>query len=147
MDPLTALSVAGNVVQFVDFTLKIVSETRQLYEEGQLDVHAQTTKAITDLSNFSGEMSRSIRSEGGTRTLSENEVELEKLCVDCAKLANEMIKQLKKFQAPERRKIWRSVGQVLKSMWSAKEIDAMEKKLSRYRDAMNSRLLGSQRYV
>jgi len=31
MDPLTALSLAGNVVQFVDFGCQLLSHSRELY--------------------------------------------------------------------------------------------------------------------
>lgn len=145
MDPLTCLSVASNVVQFVDFTLKIYSETRQLYKDGQLEVHAQTAKATKDLSNFSKEMARPIRAEGENRGLTENEMELEAICKDCSKLADDMVTRLKKFDITGKGGVLKSVGQVLKSMWSTKELAATEKKLARYRDMMDSRLLGSLR--
>jgi hypothetical protein len=32
MDPLTALSVAGNIIQFVDFSYKLISSSYKLYE-------------------------------------------------------------------------------------------------------------------
>jgi hypothetical protein len=31
MDPLTAVGLAGNIVQFVDFTGKLISATQKLY--------------------------------------------------------------------------------------------------------------------
>ena len=36
LDPLTALSLAGNVVQLVDFSAKVVSESRQIYQVGSV---------------------------------------------------------------------------------------------------------------
>jgi hypothetical protein len=43
MDPLTALSLAGSIIQFVDFGCKLVSQTRAKYVAlssvgGELDV-------------------------------------------------------------------------------------------------------------
>jgi len=167
MDPLTALSVAGNVIQFVDFASKIVSGTRELYEGGRLAVRYQTQKAIEDLSKFSTEMSTSIQNDGTTRVLTANEIELEKLCSECSVLADKMVDELKSFERVggfDRKKkewsfdgikpvlrevevLWSSVGQVLKSLWSAKDLEELEKNLSRYRDSMNTRMLGSLRYV
>src|ERR1700722_10154766 len=105
MDPLTCLSVASNVLQFVDFSFKILSGTLELYEDGQLAVHEQTARAIKDLSNFSTQMHRSVRIEGSFRALTENELELETLCKECGVLADDMILRLNKFKSPERREI------------------------------------------
>jgi hypothetical protein len=147
MDPLTSLSVASSVVQFVDFTFKIYSETRQLYEDGKLEVHAQASKAVKDLAGFTKEMGRSIRVDGKLRKLTENETQFEEICKDCTKLADKMTARLKEFEVTRKGEILKSVGHVFKSMWSAKELAELEKKLERYRDMMNSRLLGSLRYV
>jgi hypothetical protein len=147
MDPLTCLSVAGTVAQFVDFSFKILKGTLQLYEDGQLAVHEQTARVVKDLSNFSTQMHCSVRAEGISRALTENELELEKLCKECGVLADDMISRLNKFKASDKRQIWNSVGQVFMSVWSKKELDALESRLSKYRDMMNSRLLGCLRYV
>lgn len=147
MDPITCLSVASNVAQFIDFSFKIYSGTRQLYEDGQLELHGQTAKAIKDLSSFSTAMAPSIRAAEEKRSLTQNEMELETICQDCSRLANEMVERLKKFEVTRKQNIVKSVGQVLMSMWSKDELEATEKKLARYRDMINSRLLGSLRYV
>lgn len=34
LDPLTALSLASSIVQLVDFSAKVVSESRQIYQAG-----------------------------------------------------------------------------------------------------------------
>ena len=34
MDPLTALSIAGSVVQFVDFAITVVSKGNRIYRSG-----------------------------------------------------------------------------------------------------------------
>lgn len=36
LDPLTAVGLAGTVVQFVDFSTKLVSHSVELYEKGKL---------------------------------------------------------------------------------------------------------------
>src|SRR6187402_1695249 len=51
MDPLSALSLAGTIVQFVDFTSKMLSDSRQLYQStsGFLDAHEQIELVTADL--------------------------------------------------------------------------------------------------
>ncbi|CZR53594.1 related to small s protein [Phialocephala subalpina] len=143
MDPLTCLSIAGNVVQFIDFSFKIYSDTRQLYEDGRLQVHDQTKKAVEDLSKFSKSLSQSTRGQHNTGGITENDVELEAICQHCRKLADDMVVRLKKFDVSKKDNVFRSVCQVLKSMWSAEELAKAEKTLAGYRDMLNSRLLGS----
>lgn len=147
MDPLTCLSIAGNVVQFIDFSFKIYSDTRQLYEDGRLQVHDQTKKAVEDLSKFSKSLSQSTRGQHNTGGITENDVELEAICQHCSKLADDMVVRLKKFDVSKKDNVFRSVCQVLKSMWSAEELAKAEKTLAGYRDMLNSRLLGSLGYV
>lgn len=36
MDPLTAFSVACNVIQVIDFSTEMMSKCRQLYKDGNL---------------------------------------------------------------------------------------------------------------
>ncbi|KAE9364398.1 hypothetical protein N431DRAFT_488965 [Stipitochalara longipes BDJ] len=145
MDPLTALSVAASVVQFVDFTFKVLSDAHQLYENGELSVHEQTSKVAHDLASFSRQLRKSIRDQNSTAALTENELELDLLCRECASLSSELITKLENLKPPARGHPWESVGHALKSMWSRKDLNEVEVKLSKYRDAMNSRLLGSLR--
>jgi hypothetical protein len=143
MDPVTCLGVASAVVQLVDFTFRILSGTQQLYDDGQLKVHAQISRVVKDLSGLGKEISVSIRSNKISRSLTKNEVELENLCKECGVLAAELITKLKSFEAGDKRSMWVSVGQVFRSIWSKKEIEEMEKRLSKFRDMMDSRLLGT----
>ncbi|THV43694.1 hypothetical protein BGAL_1083g00010 [Botrytis galanthina] len=164
MDPLTVLSIAGNVIQFVDFSWKLISGAQEIYKGGRLDVHTETKKVVEDLSKFSSEMSISIRSDGKFKVLTPNEVELEELCSDCSNLAEELVKRLETFQLSEasdgtmkKRKtdglnifreakvVWLSASQVIKSMLSSKELKEMERKLQSFRDTIQARMLSSLR--
>lgn len=147
MDPLTCLSIAGNVVQFIDFSFKIYSDTRQLYEDGRLQVHEQTQKAAEDLSKFSKSLSQSSRRQQIIGQATENDIQLGAICQECTKLADEMVARLRKFDVSKKDNVLKSVCQVLRSMWSSDELAKTEETLAGYRDMLNSRLLGSLGYV
>lgn len=138
MDPISYLSLANNVSQFIEFSFKTYSGTRQFYVDDRLDVHEQTSKVIEDLGTFSIEMKRSIQAMPEHSAIKDNERELKVPCTECSKLADEMLAQLKRFEISQKRNVLKSVRQVLRSMWSSK-------KLARYRDMINSPLLGSLR--
>ena len=59
MDLSTAISIAGNIIQFVDYSVKMISETTELHGKDQLSERQETQKAVEDLSKFSREMSSS----------------------------------------------------------------------------------------
>jgi hypothetical protein len=52
MDPLTALGIGANVIQLVDFSIKIISHTNQIYKaaDGMVDDLRDVEKLATDLS-------------------------------------------------------------------------------------------------
>lgn len=153
-------------MQFLDFSCKLISGVQEIYQNGRLDVHTETQKVVEDLSKFSSEMSISIQSDGTTRALTQNEIQLEELCSDCSSLAGELVKRLKTFQLSddfnetvtkkkknglhvfkEAKTVWLSVSQVIKSTLSSTELKEMERKLQNLRDAINVRMLGSLLYV
>ena len=80
MEPLTALSVAGNVVQFVDYGTKLLSASHTLYTKSQLDVHAQAASATNDILDYTVKLRRALREPGGSATLTEDDVLLESIC-------------------------------------------------------------------
>lgn len=51
MDPLTALSLAGNIVQFVEFSSKLLKEGHSLYKSrtGALAIHEELKLTMNDL--------------------------------------------------------------------------------------------------
>lgn len=50
MDPLTALSLAGNIIQFVDFGGRLLGGAGEIYHsaEGSLKVHDELELVATD---------------------------------------------------------------------------------------------------
>jgi hypothetical protein len=160
MDPLTCVSLAGTVVQFVDFSCKLISASGELYQDDELGSHAATTaaakaiqdhaaSAIKDIRNYRIKLRQAFQFEVDSIGLSSDEAVLEILCRDCDKEADNLIKRLDKLKVPENSKIrvWKSMEQALLSVWSRKELDAMMQRLLEYRKAIDSRVLLSIGYV
>lgn len=49
MDPLSAVGLAGTLVQLVDFSSKIVKEGHELYKSGSTAINVQAEAATRDL--------------------------------------------------------------------------------------------------
>jgi len=149
MDPLSALSVAGTVVQFVDFSSKLISATRQLYSNSKLKVHEQAATAANDLLDYSTKIRRPLLLTSVSGCLTEDEAALEAVCHGCVDLAENFLKRLSRLKVPgqDARHIWDSLGQALLSIWTKDELDSIEQRLVEFRREIDSRVLSSLRYV
>jgi hypothetical protein len=126
MEALAAVSLAGSVVQFVEFSCKFLSEGRQLYQSssGKLESNEEVELIVEDLRTVITKLRQS--SQGKSSTGGENSGEaLETICRQATKIAEELINKEKKPELPpkvvEANKVKRKVKtfqQLLKSMWS-----------------------------
>lgn len=149
MDPISAFSLAGTVIQFVDFGAKVVSRTRQLYQDGQLSVHKQAKYATEDLLDFSTKLQQSQHPELQAKRMTDDDKALAALCQDCDAIAKMLLNQLAKLQLPENgnRQRWNTVGQALRSICAQEQLAELDNRLAGYRRAMDSRILGLLRQV
>jgi hypothetical protein len=148
MDPLTALSLAGTIVQFVDFGSKLLSAGRELYKSttGSLTVNDEIELVTSDLLAITQKL-RPDQSLG---------LEFQQICVEAARLAQELLGKLDKVKVKttaedridgkgrEKQK-WKTLKQALASVWSDDDIVALVERLSRIRQAIETRILLSLR--
>lgn len=59
LDPLTALSLASSVVQLVDFSIKLLAESKEIYQKGSTLEHKDLGLLIEDLGLLSNQLERS----------------------------------------------------------------------------------------
>jgi hypothetical protein len=121
MDPLSALSVASSVVQFVDYTSKLISGAHQL-----------GTKSLIQTSD---DFKHSL-AKGKTRGLSSNERDLQSLCEECQQVADDLLAVLKRLKAQENKGKWSNILQAIKSIWSQEQIDSLQKRLDGFRQQL-----------
>jgi hypothetical protein len=152
MDPLTALSLAGNLVQFVDFGSRLLSEGRELYKStsGALKANDELELVTLDLrtlvlklrrSNFSTE--DTVHTDGGLKSGSS----FEKMCNEAATIAEDLIGKLEKLKVTGKHRLWKTIRQAIKSEWSKGEIDSLVKRLMSFKQALETHVLFSLRYA
>lgn len=152
MEALTALSLAGTVVQFVDFGTKLLSDGKGLYKSstGALKVNEEFELVTADLRalNTKCRFGCSWPVERPCGPITEDQHDFEKICDGAAKVAEELIGRLNelKVKGSKHRK-WESFQQALKSAWSKEEISSLLKRLSNFRDALLNQVLFSIRQV
>lgn len=141
MDPLTALSLVGNVIQFVDFGLEILSTARGLQKsaEGAVPENVDTEIVVKDLQVWNARLKDSA---GPTS----NEA-LSLMSQRCEEVADELLIFLEKLKSTGKKTRWKSVRSALESAWKKEKVDEMRKRLEGFRDEINLHILVDLRSV
>jgi hypothetical protein len=112
MDPLSSLSIAGKVIQFVDFGSRFLSRAGELYKSatGTLAVNDELELVTNDLRALILKIreSASTNTQGaGAEELNDPWNSFRKTCNEAASVADEIIERLSKLkvQGGKRRKL------------------------------------------
>ena|ERR1700735_2284377 len=130
MDPLTAISLASNVVQFVDFAGKIISKSYEFHKSttGALREHDDVELVAVDLKR---------RTERLKKCPGPADSDLVKLSGDCYGVAEELLQALQRVTIKGTSTRWKSLRKALRSVWSKEKILELERRLNRFRDQIN----------
>jgi hypothetical protein len=155
MDPLSALSLAGTIVQLVDFGKKLFSDCEQLYNSsrGVLTVHEQLELVTADLQSVFSKLKNTSsmqRDEIGVSNKSnhvtDESIFLE-ICDEAAMIADELLAKLRGFKIKDgKHRSWETLKAVVKPIWSRDEIENLKKQLATFKDSLDLRLFLSIRY-
>ena len=152
MDPLSALGLASNIVQLVQFVGTVISDSHEVYSstDGALQRNSMLEEVAQNLAEMNSELMRSQRSMSSWfMSLSPAERQLKNLCEECDVVSRELLAKLDtlKVRSRSRYKRWDSFRQALKSMWNEGELRALEKRLEHIRTRLDTNLLICLRYV
>jgi hypothetical protein len=92
LDPMSALSVATAVVQFVDFASKVISKTYEYRDsaDGMLVENREHKTVAASLKSLTEELDKSLQKFELSRKLSKNEIGLREVTMKCHEVAMEM---------------------------------------------------------
>ena len=152
MDPLSALGLASNIVQLVQFVGAVISDSHEVCSsaDGALQRNSMLEEVAQNLAEMNSELMRSQRSMSSWfMSLSPAERQLKNLCEECDVVSRELLAKLDtlKVRSRSRYKRWDSFRQALKSMWNEGELRALEKRLEGIRTRLDTNLLICLRYV
>ncbi|PMD32009.1 hypothetical protein L207DRAFT_471340 [Hyaloscypha variabilis F] len=138
MDPMTALSLAGNVVQFIEFGTRLLSTTKELYRSstGSLTVHDEIELVTTDLSILVAKLKQNRTDEPD---------DFQKICDEAASVATEILTKLGTMKVKKEGKYreLKSFRAAVKQVWSHRELEKLEARLGRIQEAIKTRVLFS----
>ncbi|OCL11351.1 hypothetical protein AOQ84DRAFT_229496 [Glonium stellatum] len=149
MDHTSALSVAAAVVQFVDFSSKIISKGYRICRSCNGDIcelkeNKEGINISENLADLSKRLSESLDPQklGREPTVTKD---IHGLSRDCNGIAKEMFSALVKLKNESKHKKWNSFQEALSTMWSEKQIQALQKRFETFRQQLIVNILISLR--
>jgi hypothetical protein len=130
MDPLSALSVAGTISQFVDFGTKMLSSGMELYKstKGSLKVSEELELATGDLQAVLVKLRTSAGPENSTPPAPspQSQAEIDKhrdsfleICNNATLIAGELLRKLNDLKVKDgKHRGWQTLRAAIKTAWS-----------------------------
>lgn len=144
---MNTLSIASAVVQFVDFTSKLVSKGNEYHKSanGALVEHNELRAVSNNLVVLSTGLDDALASFQLEKKPSREEQALKNVVEDCRRAASEFIEVLDTFKVSGGHQRWKSFRQAFKTIWNKDQIAEMLGKLNLARDQLVIHLLVSIR--
>ena len=117
LEPLTAISLAGNVVQFVQFGYNLVAKTHEIYtsRSGELKEDLETETVTTRILQSIEDL-ESSRKHAGSCSDTFIERRLVEIAEACTEIAKDILRRLERLRFKESRTIWASISRALKAV-------------------------------
>ncbi|KAI1347984.1 hypothetical protein F5Y01DRAFT_328962 [Xylaria sp. FL0043] len=122
LDPLTALGLAGNIIQFVNFTAKLASGTSAVYKSA---AGTSIDNAIIESIAKDAQRLSSVLQD-----IEDCPKELEDLVIDSGSLAEDLLDLLAKLKVQGRKTKWKSFVAALKGIWDNHKVVSFLWKIS-----------------
>jgi hypothetical protein len=149
LDPLSALGLASNVVQFVDFSWKLLSSGNTIYhsKNGALLENQEVEMIADDMSQLTHRLHKSLVLTRKSALLTEAEKELMSLSQACEAVAKELLAALDKLKIKGKRHRWNSFLGALMTVWTEDKVAAIRRRLEEFRSQLDTHVLMSLRFI
>jgi hypothetical protein len=152
-EAIAALSLAANIVQFIDFGGRVLSGGLKLYNSGpdsKRPSSASDTKFITQslqrlIEGLNWPLEQSDSTNEGTE-LSQTEIDLRSLAAQCKDIADELLKAIKKVELQGKGGKWDSFRAALKHVLAEGKIEKFRQQLDAFRQEIILHILACLRY-
>lgn len=133
MDPFSALSIATSILQFLDFTAKLLSSSKEIYRSvhGASSSNLALESSCTAMKAFSEKLGSSTGAPGSTGELGEK---MKNLANDCKSDCDALVAKLQKLKVESHKnRRWESLKAALKTVWGTSEIRELEGRIDKAR--------------
>jgi hypothetical protein len=143
MDPFTAIGLASNVLQFIDFSYKVISGVNKIRSSatGMTPENERLSVLVEDLNVVTQNLVR------GAPAKTENERQLSALAANCHELSGELYQILRRLRVGNKNSKWEGLMVKWHSVRKEKDIDVIERRLHGYQSQILIRLQVMFRFV
>ena len=143
-EALAALGLAANIVQFIDFGGRILSEGYRLHKSKVSPSKNEELESIAlDLKKLHNEL-QSPESEI-SQAPTPNDIQLQRLAEQCRDVCLELLAALEKMKSVDPSGKWRSFRVALTTVWGESKIKSLQGRLDESRQELIVRILMSFR--
>ena len=145
VEAVAALGVAANVVQFIDFSGRILSESHRLHRSKRANPskNEELESIALDLQKLHSELQCSENETYQAPT--SNDIQLQRLAEQCRDVCLELLAALEKLKTVDPAGKWRSFRVALKTVWGESKIKSLQVRLNEARQELIVRILMSFR--
>lgn len=137
LEPISTIGLAGNIIQFLDFTVKIISESHEAYYSA-VGTKAEFVELEAIAKHIRG-FTPSFHAENSVAHPADTFNDVQKSCLAVASELLGTINQLKVQPGPHRR--WRSFQHAMRSVWKKDKIHGLQMRLGELRNQMNMQMM------
>ncbi|KAL2850309.1 hypothetical protein BJY01DRAFT_245481 [Aspergillus pseudoustus] len=140
MEALAAFSLAGTIIQVVDFSSKVLTTTHELYKAtGNVTIFQQCELVTTDLYKISKHL-QNCKAQSISNSYV-YDVSLQALLTECSDLASKLLARFEKLRVRGKKTKYKTFSQALKSVFSESDIQSIMRQLAEMRAAIQTHLI------
>lgn len=133
MDPLSALSLAGVVVQFVTFSFTVLNSTQRIYKS-----RSGASRDCEELKNIYSKLLESsiqlrdrrshLTSSNDVKNFSDRPLSLGEIAEACGEDCEQLLKTVDqlKVKSGTRRRWWQSFSKAILEVWTSKDLERLK---------------------
>lgn len=154
LDPLTAISLASAIAQFIDFGSKVIRGASEIYKstDGVLNDNAELEDSTTKINQLNDRILLPPLITASNEPVSEDEMGLAELAWTSKAVARELLSLLQDFRSVRRsgsHKMWESFRKAVSAQtpWNKEKVQRLESKLRVLQDRISRQLVVIMRHV
>jgi len=147
LDPITALGLAGNVVQFLDFSISLVGKAHDIYKspDGSLSENVDAENVARKIKILQSKLQADEKDNPSYD--SEMEGLLEGMCSSCDAAAKELLEVLETLKIQGKKTPWKGMRQAIKSIRGKAAVLEISGRLTNLRELLETIILVVLRFV
>lgn len=140
MDPFTAFGLADNILQFIDFTARLLDQAEEIRIAGSAASIIELANATRDLDILAQKLTMTTGAETHS-VLAKHDQAIHDMSLSCATLAAQLSVALRKVEGLPGQNVWRTFRQTLLTVWTQKQVTSLSQRLDAHQHQLRFRMI------